>query len=62
MGFGLRTRATTPRIAPARLHEIGVVAVLSPRLLTACALQGMQPGITALRATMRTPTVTERPD
>ena len=62
MGFGIRTRSTTPLITPARLHEIGVAAVIYPRLLTACAVQGMKHGIAALRDTMRTPTVNERPD
>jgi 2-methylisocitrate lyase-like PEP mutase family enzyme len=62
MGFGIRTRSTTPLIAPARLHEIGVAAVIYPRLLTACAVQGMKHGIAALRDAIRTPTVNERPD
>jgi 2-methylisocitrate lyase-like PEP mutase family enzyme len=62
MGFGIRARSTTPLIAPARLHEIGVAAVIYPRLLTACAIQGMKHGIAALRDAMRTPTVNERPD
>jgi 2-methylisocitrate lyase-like PEP mutase family enzyme len=62
MGFGIRTRSTTPLITPARLHEIGVAAVIYPRLLTACAVQGMKHGIAALRDAMRTPTVNERAD
>jgi 2-methylisocitrate lyase-like PEP mutase family enzyme len=62
MGFGIRTRSTTPLIAPARLHEIGVAAVIYPRLLTACAVQGMKHGIAALRDAMCTPTVNERAD
>jgi 2-methylisocitrate lyase-like PEP mutase family enzyme len=62
MGFGIRRRSTTPLIAPARLHEIGVAAVIYPRLLTACAIQGMKHGIAALRDAMRTPTVNERAD
>lgn len=62
MGFGIRTRSTTPLVAPQRLQEIGVAAVIYPRLLTACALRGMQHGIAALRDTMHSPTVVERPD
>jgi 2-methylisocitrate lyase-like PEP mutase family enzyme len=62
MGFGIRARSTTPLIAPARLHEIGVAAVIYPRLLTACAVQGMKHGIAALRDAMRTPAVSERAD
>jgi 2-methylisocitrate lyase-like PEP mutase family enzyme len=61
-GFGIRTRATTPLIAPARLHAIGVAAVMYPRLLTAGAVPGMQHGIAALRDAMQTPTGTERAD
>jgi 2-methylisocitrate lyase-like PEP mutase family enzyme len=62
MGFGIRSRSTTPLISPMRLQEIGVAVVIYPRLLTACALQGMQHGITALREAIRSPTVVERPD
>ena len=62
MGFGIRTRATTPLIPPARLQALGVAVVIYPRLLTACAIRGMQHGIAALRAAMQCPTVLERPD
>jgi 2-methylisocitrate lyase-like PEP mutase family enzyme len=62
MGFGIRTRATTPLIAPARLQALGVAVVIYPRLLTACAVRGMQHGIAALRDAMASPTVVERPE
>ena len=62
MGFGIRTRATTPLIPPARLQALGVAVVIYPRLLTACAIRGMQHGIAALREAMQCPTVLERPD
>jgi 2-methylisocitrate lyase-like PEP mutase family enzyme len=62
MGFGIRTRATTPLIPPARLQALGVAVVIYPRLLTACAIRGMQHGIAALRDVMQCPTVLERPD
>ncbi|WP_179137613.1 isocitrate lyase/PEP mutase family protein [Candidatus Entotheonella palauensis] len=62
MGFGIRTRATTPLISPARLKTLGVAVVIYPRLLTACAIRGMQHGITALREAMQSPTVVERPE
>lgn len=42
MGFGLRSRRTTPLIAPKVLEDMGVAAVVYPRLLTAAAVQGMQ--------------------
>jgi hypothetical protein len=39
-----------------------VAVVIYPRLLTACALQGMKNGIAALRDAIRSPTVLERPE
>jgi 2-methylisocitrate lyase-like PEP mutase family enzyme len=62
MGFGIRSRATTPLIAPAQLQALGVAVVIYPRLLTACAIQGMKHGMAALRAAMQSPTVLERPE
>ena len=60
MGFGIRARETTPLIAPAQLHALGVAVVIYPRLLTACAIQGMQHGLAALRDAMHSLTVVER--
>jgi 2-methylisocitrate lyase-like PEP mutase family enzyme len=62
MGFGIRSRATTPLIAPAQLQALGAAVVIYPRLLTACAIQGMQHGIAALQDAIRSPTVLERPE
>jgi 2-methylisocitrate lyase-like PEP mutase family enzyme len=62
MGFGIRTRSTTPLISPMRLQDLGVAVVIYPRLLTACAIRGMQHGIAALRDAMQSPTVLERPE
>jgi len=62
MGFGIRTRATTPLISPARLQDLGVAVVIYPRLLTACAIRGMQHGIATLREAMQSTTVIERSD
>jgi 2-methylisocitrate lyase-like PEP mutase family enzyme len=62
MGFGIRTRATTPLIPPVRLQALGVAVVIYPRLLTACAIRGMQHGLAALRDAMQSPTVLERPE
>ncbi len=41
MGFGIRSRPTTPLIGPKDLQELGVGAVSYPRLLTSAALSGM---------------------
>jgi 2-methylisocitrate lyase-like PEP mutase family enzyme len=62
MGFGIRSRPTTPLISARRLQELGVSVVIYPRLLTACALQGMSNGLDALEAALRSGTVEERPD
>lgn len=62
MGFGIRSRATTPLLSAARLQELGVAAVIYPRLLTACAIQGMKNGLAALAEQLRTGKVVERPD
>lgn len=62
MGFGIRSRATTPLLSAARLQELGVGAVIYPRLLTACAVQGMKNGLATLSEQLRTGTVVERPE
>ncbi|UCE31882.1 MAG: isocitrate lyase/PEP mutase family protein [Burkholderiales bacterium] len=41
MGLGIRSRPTTPLIAPKDLQAMGVAAVVYPRLLSASALRGM---------------------
>src|SRR5437764_492981 len=41
MGFGIRSRPTTPLISFNRLAEIGVRRVTCPRMLTAASIMGM---------------------
>ncbi len=62
MGFGIRKRSTTPLISAAELQELGVAVVIYPRLLTACAIQGMKNGLDALAQQLRTGKVVERHD
>src|SRR6185503_17561182 len=62
MGFGIRSRATTPLLSAAKLQELGVGAVIYPRLLTACAIQGMKNGLQTLSEQLRTGAIVERPD
>lgn len=62
MGFGIRARSTTPLLSAARLQALGVAAVIYPRLLTACAIQGMKNGLDALAEQLRTGAIVERPD
>src|SRR2546425_8339990 len=62
MGFGIRQRSTTPLLSAAQLQALGVAVVIYPRLLTACALRGMQQGLTLLEQSVRTGEVVDRPD
>jgi 2-methylisocitrate lyase-like PEP mutase family enzyme len=62
MGFGIRQRSTTPLLSAAQLQQLGVAVVIYPRLLTACALRGMQQGLALLRQSLETGTVVDRPD
>jgi 2-methylisocitrate lyase-like PEP mutase family enzyme len=62
MGFGIRRRSTTPLLSAAQLQELRVAAVIYPRLLTACALRGMQQGLALLQESLDTGQVVDRPD
>lgn len=62
MGFGIRSRTTTPLLSARRLEELGVAVVIYPRLLTAACVQGMKNAIAALKESLRTGVVVDRPD
>jgi 2-methylisocitrate lyase-like PEP mutase family enzyme len=62
MGFGIRSRPTTPLISPKRLKEIGVSVVIYPRLLTACAVRGMIAGMAAFEESLKSGMPQERTD
>lgn len=62
MGFGIRQRSTTPLLSAAQLQDLGVAAVIYPRMLTACALQGMKNGLELLQQSLTTGKVIDRPD
>ncbi|MEN3354289.1 MAG: hypothetical protein V7640_2447 [Betaproteobacteria bacterium] len=62
MGFGIRTRSTTPLLSAARLQALGVAAVIYPRLLTSCAIKGMKNGLATLSEQLHTGQIVERPD
>jgi len=62
MGFGIRQRSTTPLISARQLQDLGVAAVIYPRLLTACALRGMQHGLAHLKQSVDSGEVVDRPD
>jgi 2-methylisocitrate lyase-like PEP mutase family enzyme len=62
MGFGIRQRSTTPLLSAAQLQDLGVAVVIYPRLLTACALRGMQQGLALLRQSVDSGQTVDRPD
>lgn len=62
MGFGIRSRPTSPLIGLRRLRELGVARVSMPRLLSASAISGMQKALEVLRQCMTSGEVADRPD
>jgi 2-methylisocitrate lyase-like PEP mutase family enzyme len=62
MGFGIRGRSTTPVLSSRRLEELGVAAVIFPRLLTSAALAGMRRAMAALSESLTSGAVVDRPD
>lgn len=62
MGFGIRSRPTTPLIPASELEAMGVKVVSYPRLLTAAAIQGMKNALAALGQSSAEGQVVERPD
>jgi len=62
MGFGIRQRSTTPLLSAAQLQALGVAVVIYPRMLTACALRGMENGLAHLRQSLDTGEVVDRPE
>ena len=62
MGFGIRTRSTTPLLSPRQLQNLGVAAVIWPRMLTAAAIRGMQRALEAAQESIKTGEPVDRPD
>ena len=62
MGFGIRSRPTTPLIPAKQLEDMGVGAVIYPRLITAAASMGMKHALEALQEAVETPEQYEAPD
>lgn len=62
MGFGIRSRPTTPLIPAPELEEMGVDAVIYPRLITAAATMGMKNALEELQHAVTTTEETDRPD
>ena len=62
MGFGIRTRSTTPLVSAAELEEMKVATVEYPRLITASAIQGMINALSVLEESIKLGKVIERQD
>jgi 2-methylisocitrate lyase-like PEP mutase family enzyme len=62
MGFGVRSRPTTPMIPLKRLKEMGVARVSCPRLLTAAAISGMKKALEEMQRCMANGESADRPD
>ncbi|MCA8906710.1 MAG: isocitrate lyase/PEP mutase family protein [Rhodospirillaceae bacterium] len=62
MGFGIRSRPTTPLIALPRLRELGVRRVSLPRMLPAAAIKAMTTALSLMRGVIETGEPIDRPD
>lgn len=62
MGFGIRSRPTTPLIPYARLRELGVRRVTLPRMLPAAAIMAMRNALAILKENVPTGETVDRPD
>jgi 2-methylisocitrate lyase-like PEP mutase family enzyme len=63
MGLGIRSRTTTPLIAPRDLQDMGVAQISYPRLLTSAALKGMQNALAVFKQqVVERNQVVDRPD
>ena len=62
MGFGIRSRPTTPTLSVKRLGELGVRRASFSRMLTGAAIMGMRKALEVMRDSIDTGTVHDRPD
>ncbi|HSQ03550.1 MAG TPA: isocitrate lyase/PEP mutase family protein, partial [Burkholderiales bacterium] len=62
MGFGIRSRPTTPLIPIKRLAELGVARVSVARMLPSAALMGMHKALEVFRDAIETGQTHDRPD
>lgn len=62
MGFGIRSRPTTPIISVKRLAELGVRRVTLPRMLPGAALMGMRNALALMQKSVETGEAYDRPD
>jgi 2-methylisocitrate lyase-like PEP mutase family enzyme len=62
IGFGIRSRPTTPLMPVKRLAELGVARVTMARMLPSAAVMGMHKALELMRDHIETGTVHDRPD
>jgi 2-methylisocitrate lyase-like PEP mutase family enzyme len=62
MGFGVRSRPTSPLVPPADLEGLGIAAVIYPRMLTAASVAGMQTALHAFSADLASGSLSEHPE
>lgn len=62
MGFGIRSRPTTPLIPLPALARMGVRRVSLPRMLPAAAIMGMSRALDCMKEVIRTGEPADRPD
>ena len=62
MGFGVRSRPTSPLISLGRLKALGVARVSVPRMLPAAALSGMRKALEVMQGCIATGELADRPD
>ena len=62
MGFGIRSRPTTPLIPVPVLKKLGVRRISLPRMLPAAAILGMQRALEAMKQSIETGVPQDRPD
>jgi 2-methylisocitrate lyase-like PEP mutase family enzyme len=62
MGFGIRSRPTTPLFPLRRLRELGVRRISLPRMLPAAAIRGMKVALEVMKDVMATGEPVDRPD
>ena len=62
MGFGIRSRPTTPLVPLKRLKALDVARVSCPRMLTAAAIMGMRKALEQMKQCMETGESADRPD
>jgi 2-methylisocitrate lyase-like PEP mutase family enzyme len=62
MGFGVRSRPTTPLISLPRMKELGIARASMPRMMSGAALMGMKKALAVMLNCMQTGETADRPD